>query len=66
MNKETYDRNYDEIFRSKDRRKDQGEAPPDVPGAKQTGEVPGSTGRPRDQYHRRLGPDGQTVFVVAQ
>ena len=65
VNKQAYDRNYDSIFRSKDRRKDQGQAPQDVPGAEQESEMPRPAGRPRDQYHRRLGPDGQTLFIVA-
>lgn len=65
VKKQTYDRNYDSIFRSKNRRKHQEKAPQDVLGAEQQSEVPRQAGRPRDQYHRRLGPDGQTLFIVA-
>ena len=65
VNKQTYDRNYDQIFRSKDRRKHQEKAPQDVLGEGHQIDGPGSESRPRDKYYRRVGPDGQTQFIVA-
>jgi hypothetical protein len=67
VDKRTYDANYDTIFRSKGRRKDQGSTPPQLPGGGEEAPTqdPVATGRPRDKYYRRVGPDGQTQFVVA-
>lgn len=67
VNKQTYDRNYDDIFRSKNRRKDQGGTAPELPnGSEETSTKDTiSTGGTRCRYRRRLGPDGKTWFVYA-
>ena len=64
-NKKTYDDNYNEIFRPKNRRKHQEEAQEDVLGEGHHNDVTRPANRPSHQYNRRLGPDGQTRFVVA-
>ena len=67
VNKKTYDANFNAIFRSPNRRKDKGSTPPQLPGGGE--EVPTEnacpTTAPSNRYNRRLGPDGQTLFIVA-
>ena len=67
VNKSAYDTNYNAIFRSPHRRKDQGSTPPELPdGSKETPtQDPGAAGATRCRYRRRLGPDGKTWFVYA-
>jgi uncharacterized protein with von Willebrand factor type A (vWA) domain len=67
VDKQTYDRNFDAIFRSKDRRKDQVGTPPELSGGSETApaENAGATRTTRNRYNRVTGPDGQTVFVRA-
>jgi len=67
VNKQTYDRNFDDIFRSKNRRKDQVGTAPELSSsvpAKPTDYLR-TTGGTRNRYNRVTGPDGQTVFVRA-
>ena len=67
VDKRTYDANYESIFRSKDRRKDQSSTPPQLSGGGEevSTEITCPTAAPSNRYNRRLGPDGQTLFVVA-
>ena len=67
VDKQTYDKNFDAIFRSKDRRKDQGGTPPQLPGGSEAAFAAdaGATRATRNRYNRVTGPDGQTVFVRA-
>lgn len=67
VNKTTYDTNYESIFRSKNRGKDQGSTAPELPGgipAKPTDYLR-TAGTTRNRYYRVTGPDGQTVFIRA-
>ena len=64
-NNKTYDDNYHEIFRPKNRGKHQEKAPQDVLGESHKIDVTRPANRPSHQYNRRLGPDGQTLFIVA-
>jgi len=64
-NKKTYDDNYNEIFRPKNRGKHQEKASQDVLGEGHEIDVTRPADRLSHQYNRRLGPDGQTRFVVA-
>ena len=64
-NKKTYDDNYNEIFRPKNRGKHQEKAQEDVLGEGHETDDARPADRPRNQYNRRLGPDGQTLFIVA-
>jgi len=67
VNKKTYDDNFNAIFRSKGRRKDKGSTPTQLPGGSEEVSTANAcpTASPSNRYHRRLGPDGQTLFVVA-
>ena len=67
VDKRTYDANYESIFRSKDRRKDQSSTPPQLPdgGEEIPTQDPVATGGTRCRYRRRLGPDGKTWFIYA-
>jgi len=67
VNKRTYDANYDAIFRSSGRRKDQGNAAPQLPGGGEEASTQddGTTGTIGREYYRRLGPDGKTWFIYA-
>lgn len=67
VNKQTYDRNFDDIFRSKNRRKDQGGTAPELSSGSEAApaENAGATRTTRNRYNRVVGPDGQTVFVRA-
>ena len=64
-NKKTYDDNYNEIFRPKNRRKHQEKAQEDVLGEGHKIDDARPADRPSHQYNRRLGPDGQTLFITA-
>ena len=67
VNKKTYDANFNAIFRSPNRRKDKVSTPTKLPGGSE--EVPTAnacpTAAPSNRYNRRLGPDGQTLFITA-
>ena len=67
VDKKAYDANYESIFRSKNRRKDQGGTPPELPGGSEAAPAENAvaTGTTRNRYNRVVGPDGQTVFVRA-
>lgn len=67
VNKQAYDDNYDAIFRSPHRRKGEVGTAPELPGSStQAPTQDASAARAtRTRYARRLGPDGQTWFVVA-
>ena len=67
VNKAAYDANFNAIFRPAGRRKSKGSTPSQLPGGSE--EVPTANARPTaapsNRYNRRLGPDGQTLFIVA-
>ena len=67
VDKQTYDANFNAIFRPAGRRKDKGSTPPQLPGGseKATTQDTVSAGTTRGQYRRLLGPDGQTLFIAA-
>jgi hypothetical protein len=67
VNKKTYDDNFNAIFRSPNRRKDKVSTPTQLPGGSEEVSTANAcpTASPSNRYHRRLGPDGQTLFVVA-
>ena len=67
VDKKTYDANYESIFRSKDRRKDQGSTSPQLSGGGEEAPAqdPIAAGGTRCRYRRRLGPDGKTWFIYA-
>ena len=67
VDKKAYDENFNAIFRPKDRRKDQVGTPPQLPGSSKEAPTANDcpTASPRNRYRRRLGPDGQTLFIVA-
>jgi|688.fasta_scaffold2135463_2 hypothetical protein len=66
VDKRTYDANYEAIFRSKDRREDQGSTPPQLPGGGEEASTQDAVaaGANGSLYNRQLGPDGATWFVV--
>lgn len=67
VDKAAYDTNYNDIFRSKDRGKDQGSTPPELPGGSEAAPAQDAVaaGGTRCRYRRKLGPDGKTWFIYA-
>jgi hypothetical protein len=67
VDKKTYDANFNAIFRSPNRRKDKVSTSPQLSGGIEevSTEITCPTAAPSNRYNRRLGPDGQTLFVVA-
>jgi hypothetical protein len=66
VNKQTYDANFNAIFRPKNRRKDKSSTPPQLPdgGEKVSAKDAIAAGANGSRYNHQLGPDGATWFVV--
>jgi hypothetical protein len=67
VDKKAYDANFNAIFRPKNRRENQSSTPPQLSGGGEEAPAqdPIAAGGTRNRYRRRLGPDGQTLFIVA-